>query len=197
MEYRASLVSKPIWYLETKKTAQYLSQGYDKESLRKRVIEDNLYETRADYRAIEILTTITTRLNKLPKELLLEIASGDVLQSKILVLISIMMNDKLFFEFMYDVFQDKIAIGEYIITNRDLEKFFENKALQSDAVKNWSAKTIQKLKQSYMKILYDANIISSSLPPRNIIVPIIHENIVDILKKNNMDAYLRAIRGDS
>ena len=197
MEYRACLVSKPIWYAETKITAKYLCQGYDKDSLRKIVIDDNIYETHAEYRAIEILNTVTLRLSRLPKELISEIAFGDVVQSKILVLISVLMSDRLFFEFMYDVFQDKITIGDLIISNRDLDDFFENKKHQSEAVEKWTPRTIQKLRQAYMRILCDTNLISSSVPPRKITVPLISPENVNILKANHLDAYLLAIGVDS
>ena len=196
MEYSASLVSKPFWYLETKLTAGYLAEGYTKESLKKLVIEENLYQTQTEYRAVEMLDTITRRLGCLPRSLITEVANGDVVLSKILVLIALMRSDELFFEFVYEVVREKILIGENCLTNIDLDKFFEYKATQSEKVANWSAKTISNLKHAYVKMLFEANILMTNRNPRPISAPILDSRIEDVLRENQMDMYLAAITGD-
>lgn len=195
MEYSASLVSKPFWYSETKLTAGYLAEGDTKESLKKRVIEENLYRAQTEYRAIEMLDTITRRLGYLPQSLVQEIADGDVALSKVLVLIALMRSDKLFFEFVYEVVQEKILIGENCLTNVDLDTFFEYKATQSEKVAGWSAKTVSNLKHAYVRMLFEANILQTNKNPRPISVPILDSRIEDVLRENQMNMYLAAITG--
>ena len=105
MKYSAGLVSKSYWYLETKKTAQYLLDGLNRKEILNLVIKNNLYQVESEYRSKRMTNAIYTRLNSLPKVVLEAIVNSDIATSKILVLISIMKTDLLFFEFMYEVFR--------------------------------------------------------------------------------------------
>lgn len=58
MEYSAGMVSKPFWYLETKKTAKYLLEGLEKDIIKNLVINDNIYQTPTDYRATQVFNTV-------------------------------------------------------------------------------------------------------------------------------------------
>ena len=51
--------------------------------------------------------------------------------AKLLTLISIMYTDKLFFEFVYDVYRGKIILGEKTIEDRDINRFFDEKAARA------------------------------------------------------------------
>lgn len=80
MNYSAGMVSKPFWYIETKKTAKYLLEGFDKDSIKNLTITENIYQTSKQYRAIEIFNMVYKRLNSLDKVLerikVLEMKSG-------------------------------------------------------------------------------------------------------------------------
>ena len=54
-----------------------------------------------------------------------------------------MKTDRLFFEFMYEVFRNKIILGDYSFKDRDINIFFQDKKSQSEIVDNWADSTVQ------------------------------------------------------
>jgi len=135
------------------------------------------------------------RIQSLPKELINILPVLDSENAKILVLISIMKTDLLFFEFVYEVYRGKIILGEKTIENRDLNAFFDDKANQSELVARWSDAGVQKLKNCYIKNLVDAGLLTDT-KTRMIKPALINYRLEDILRKNDMTAYLNAVLGN-
>lgn len=196
MEYSAGMVSKPFWYLETKKTAKYLLEGLEKDMIKNLVINDNIYQTPTDYRATQVFNTVYTRLKSLDDVLLTSVVNADVATSKVLVMISIMKTNRLFFEFMYEVFREKLILGDYILKDRDLNIFFDHKKVQSDIVSSWTEATIQRLKQCHTRVLYEAGLTATSSGDRHIKPANLDYKIVRHMQQNDMLAYLYAVMGD-
>lgn len=196
MKYSAGLVSKSFWYLESKKTARYMLDGLTREEIRELAIKDNIYQVESEYRAKNLANAIYTRLNSLPEILLRDVVDSDVATSKVLVLISIMKTDRLFFEFMHEVFRNNIILGDLTIKDRDLNLFFQEKKAQSEIVDKWVDKTIKKLKSRYLTVLGYAGVIRTNTDKREIIVPFIDYKIKQKLIDNNMAPYLYAITGE-
>lgn len=67
--------------------------------------------------------------------------------AKILNPIAILIDSRLFFEFIHEVYDEKIRLGEKEITDRDLNGFFSDKAMQSEVVAGWTNTAVKKLKQ--------------------------------------------------
>jgi len=194
MKYSAGMISKSYWYLESKKTAQYMLEGLSRKEIVELAINDNLYQVDSEYRSKTIANAIYTRLDSLPKPLLEAIIKSDIATSKILVLISIMRTDRLFFEYMYEVFRNKIILGEYKLKDRDFNIFFDGKKIQSDVVNSWVYTTIRRLKSEYLKMLIESGIFNQD--SREIIVPLLDYKIKEILLKNDMAHYLYAVTGE-
>ena len=55
MEYSAGLTSKLFWLQESRKTASYIADGYDKNRIRDIAWSENIYQVKAEYRAYEVL----------------------------------------------------------------------------------------------------------------------------------------------
>ncbi|WP_071907986.1 DUF1819 family protein [Methanobacterium congolense] len=196
MKYSAGLISKSFWYLESKKTARYMLDGLTREEIRDLAIKDNIYQVESEYRAKNLANAIYTRLNSLPEIILKDVVDSDVATSKVLVLISIMKTDRLFFEFMHEVFRNNIILGDLTIKDRDLNLFFQEKKVQSEIVDKWVDKTIKKLKSRYLTVLGYAGVIRTNTDKREIIVPFIDYKIKQKLIDNNMAPYLYAITGE-
>jgi len=196
MEYSAGMTTKSFWYLETKKTAKYMLSALEKNSIKKLVITENSYQTPTEYRASRIFNGIYKRLSSLDEFLLTAILNTDIATSKVLVLFAIMKTDRLFFEFMYEVFREKLILGDYILKDRDISIFFDNKKVQSEIVSKWTEATIQRLKQCYTRILYEAGLTASSSGDRHIKPANLDYKIVSHMQQNDMSAYLYAVMGD-
>ena len=57
---------------------------------------------------------------------------------------------------MYD---EKLRLGEKEITDRDLNVFFSDKALQSDVVAGWTDTAVRKLKQCFTRMMFEAGLL--------------------------------------
>lgn len=195
MEYSAGLTSKLFWLQESKKTASYILEGYTKSEIRKISWDQNIYQVKAEYRAYEVLNGTYRRVSALPKTVLELFTTCDIETAKILNLIAILMDSRLFFEFIHDVYDEKIRLGEKEITDRDLNVFFADKAMQSEAVAGWSDVAVKKLKQCFTRMMFEAGLLESSAKPR--IIKIIHVDYrtEEILSQNGLGEYLKAVKG--
>ena len=103
MEYSAGLTSKLFWLQESRKTAAYILEGLSKSDIRKIAWEENIYQVKAEYRANEVLNGTYRRISALPEEVLQAFITCDVETAKILNLIAILMDSRLFFEFLHEI----------------------------------------------------------------------------------------------
>ena len=195
MEYSAGMVSRPFWYMEAKKTAKYLLDGLDRNTIKNIVISENIYQAPTEYRATQAFNAVYTRLKSLDEVLLSSIVSADVATSKVLVTISIMKSDQLFFEFMYEVFREKLILGDYTLRDRDINAFWANKKAQSEIVAGWTEATIERLKQCYTRILYEAGLTASSAGERRITPVTLDYRLCQHMRDHNMSPYLLAAQG--
>lgn len=194
MEYSAGMVSQVFAFVETKKTAELMASGMSKEDIREKVENENLYQLRNATRLRKTFNYVYKRLNSLPQgavELLIKVDNEN---AKLLTLIGIMNTDKLFFEFVYEVYREKIILGEKNIEDRDMNAFFDDKAAQSEEVAGWSEAGITKLKRCYLKNLADAGLLEST-KTREIRHALVNYRIEELFNRSGMGAYIRAIKG--
>ena len=195
MEYSAGLTSKLFWLQESKKTAEYILRGYNRSEIRKIAWEENIYQVKAEYRAYEVLNGTYRRVSALPEAVLQAFTTCDVETAKILNLIAILIDSRLFFEFFHEVYDEKIRLGEKEITDRDLNVFFSDKAMQSDVVASWTETAVRKLKQCFTRMMFEAGLLENSTKPRNIRLIHIDYRTEELLTANGLGEYLKAVKG--
>lgn len=195
MEYSAGLTSKLFWLQESRKTASYIINGYDKTAIRKIAWEENIYQVKAEYRAYEVLNGTYRRISVLPEAVLRSFITCDVETAKILNLIAILMDSRLFFEFIHEVYDEKIRLGEKEIADRDLNGFFSDKAMQSEVVAGWTDTAVKKLKQCFTRMMFEAGLLESSAKPRIIRAIHIDYQTEELLTSNGLGEYLKAVKG--
>lgn len=195
MKYSAGMVSQVFAFVETKKLADLITKGMTKEEAWQHVESENLFQLKNPTRLKRTFNYVWNRIQSLPEEVTKLLPVLDTENAKILVLISIMKTDLLFFEFVYEIYRGKIILGEKTIENRDLNVFFDEKASQSELVAGWSESGVQKLKNCYIKNLVDAGLLTDT-KTRTIRPALINYKIEDILKKNDMAVYVNAVLGN-
>lgn len=196
MNYSASIISTSFWFLESKKVAELILEGYSKDEILNIALEDNIFQVETERRVRDITNTTYRRLKSFPEEVLEYFVRVDVNSAKVFVLISILKNDKLFFEFMYEVFREHIVLGDLTLKNKDFEMFFDNKSYQSDIVSEWVDETLGRLKRGYTNMLSEAGVLDTSDKENVILLPFVDLKFKDILIKNNLGTYLYAIAGE-
>ena len=195
MEYSAGLTSKLFWLQESRKTASYMVSGYDKAQIKEITWKENIYQVNAEYRAYEVLNGTYRRVSVLPDVVLKEFTTCDVETAKIINLIAILMDSRLFFEFMHEVYAEKIRLGEKEISDRDLNVFFSDKAGQSDVVAGWTEVAVKKLKQCMTRMMFEAGLLESSAKPRTIKPIHIDYRTEELLTANGLGEYLKVVKG--
>lgn len=194
MNYSAGMVSQVFAFVEAKKLADLLSKGLTKEEAWEKVETENLFQLRNATRLRRTFNYVYTRLESLPEEIVKLLPVLDTENAKVLVLISIMKTDLLFFEFVYEVYRGKIIVGEKTIENRDMNTFFDEKASQSDVVSGWSEAGVQKLKNCYLRNLADAGLMEST-KTRVLKPALVNYRLEEMLEKYDMGTYLNAVKG--
>ena len=196
MKYSAGIVSSSFWFMESRKVAELMLNGYSKDEILNVALEDNIFQVETERRVRDITNTTYRRLKSFPEEVLEYFIRVDVNSAKIFVLISILKNDKLFFEFMYEVFREHIILGDLTLKNKDFEIFFDNKSYQSDIVSGWVDETKGRIKRGYINMLSEAGVLDISDKERIILLPFVDLRFKDILIKNELGTYLYAITGE-
>lgn len=197
MKYSAGIVSASFWLLETKTTAEYMLDGLSKSKILELSLNENIYQVDSERRAKDIANVTYRRLKDFPEKLLKFFVNADVNSSKIIVLISILKNDKLLFEFMYEIFRERIILGNYTLKKSDFEIFFKNKSQQSEIIENWAEKTIKKLSSRYRIFLSEAGLLEKDDKDYKIILPFLDFRLRELLVENDFEPYVKAICGES
>ncbi len=195
MEYKSTIKSRPYLYKETKKVSSLINEGLDVSGIKEKSLQDNIFQLESEARKREVASIITARLKDLDKQIIYNIENSNIETSKILVLYAILKNDRLFFEFINEVYKEKILLKDLFIKDKDFNVFFQNKREQSEKVASWSEYTFKKLKQVYIRILFESGLIVNQKGDREIKIPIIESEVKDYLYSIGDGVYLNAILG--
>ncbi|KHD13524.1 DUF1819 family protein [Clostridium butyricum] len=195
MEYKSTIKSRPYLYKETKKATNLINKGLEIKELKNESLVNNIFQVETEARMKELASIIVTRLKELDSYLIQKIESSNIETSKIIVLYAILKNDRLFFEFMNEVYKEKILLKDLYIRDKDFGVFFQNKREQSDKVDSWSEYTFKKLKQVYIRILFESGLIANQKGEREIVLPIIDSEVKDYIYKLGDKVYINAILG--
>lgn len=196
MEYTSGLMSHSFWFLETKKTAKLILEGFSRKEIVQKSLEDNIYQVDSERQARRMPNTLYKRLIRFSEEGLELFLNSSNETSKIFVLISIMESDRLFFEFMYEIFRDHLIIHDYTLKSSELSLFFNNKMAQSEKIANWKDTTIKTLKSNYVLFLNEAGLLNIENNEKKIVLPFIDFKMKEYLIDNDMAPYVYAITGE-
>ncbi len=195
MEYKSTIKSRPYLYKETKKAAILINKGLVVENIKNESLENNIFQLESEARKREVASIIVARLKAVDKFVIDKIENSNIETSKILVLYAIIKTDRLFFEFINEVYKEKVLLKDLFIRDKDFNIFFQNKMEQSEKVASWTEYTFKKLKQVYIRILFESGLILNQKGDREIKVPIIDSEVKEYLYSIGDKVYLNAILG--
>lgn len=193
LKYSSTIKTVPFLYIELKKVASLHLAGVSEAEIRGLAIQENLFQVNSENRKKEIARTVLRRLNSIDDFLTKKLVQGSLETSKLIALYSILHTDRLFFEFMNEVFKDKVQLGDLSLTDKDFSVFFQRKAEQSETVAAWKDYTYYKLQQVYIRILYEAGLLKNRKGEREIILPLIDEDVLQHLRSTGNGIYLEVL----
>ncbi|MGB4438740.1 MAG: DUF1819 family protein [Sedimentibacter sp.] len=194
-EYSAGMVKLSFWFSEFRKVIQLLNSGKTISEIKEMNLEENIFSAPTQARAIQIFNTVSTRVKSLDESFYKLFEQSDISNQKIIALVAIMQSDSLFFDFVYEVYREKLIIGVDVLTDSDFNIFFKNKQLQSEKIAKWTDATFNNLKKSYKTILMGAGVTDRGIGNRKILKPIIDKSLEDCLLANDMEITLKALSG--
>ena len=128
--------------------------------------------------------------------LLDKLVNGSVDTSKQIALYALMKTDRLFSEFMSEVYREKYILKDMVITDKDFNIFFYRKYEQDATVATWKEYTFYKLKQVYKRILFESGFIKKQKKDIEIVRPVMEQEVIDVIKKRGDKAYVEAMIGE-
>lgn len=158
-EYSAKLTGESFLLFEFKIIAKLKKDGFSDKDIRKKVLEENLFQYKFKSSISRRLSPLIKRVNSIDDKLLNMLLEDPLGYGVIINLYTIMKNDRLLFEFMDEVIREKIEYNYGFIEKKDINIFFTAKAEQSEVVSGWSEQTIAKLKQVIFKVLSEVGMI--------------------------------------
>lgn len=194
--YTSILKSRSFLYLEFKKAVSLLLQEISWDEIKAKSLEENLFQLSTESRILEVYNAVSKRAMALDEFLLKQVVEGDLETSRQIALYSILKTDRLFLEFMRDVYTAKLRIKDYRLMNKDFSLFFQEKAEQAENMKSWGDRTLSQLQQVYTKILIEAGFAKKEGGHIVLNHPIIQEQILEHLHNKGGREELFALFGE-
>ena len=194
-EYSAGMVKLSFWFAEFRKVIELLSSGKTLPEIKQMNVQENIFSAPTQARAIQIFNTVSTRVKGLDSSFYAVFAKSDISTQKFIALIAVMQTDSLFFDFVYEVYREKLILGIDELADSDVGIFFKNKQLQSEKVAKWTDYTLKRLGTCYKTMLMESGLIDQGTGTRKILKPILDKALEECLKVNGMETTLRALTG--
>ena len=194
-EYSAGMVKLSFWFAEFRKVVKLLNGGKSLLEIKQMNVAENMFSAPTQERATQIFNTVSTRIKVLEPSFYEVFEQSDISNQKLIALISVMQSDSLFFDFVYEVYREKLILGIDELLDSDFGIFFKDKQQQSERVAKWTDATLKNLKKAYKGMLSDAGLIDRTNGNRKIIKPIIDKRLADWLTAKGMETILRALTG--
>jgi len=196
IKYSTFIKSCPLMFLELKKAASLKIQGLSDAEIENESLKNNIFQVNTEKRKREIAVAIIKRLKVMDDFLMEKITKGSIDTGKQVALYSLMKVDRLFFEFMLEVYREKYLLHDFLIKDADFSIFFQRKSEQSETVASWGDYTYYKLKQVYKRVLREAGFAKKQKKALEITRPVMDLEVAEHLKKNGDNLYLKAMLGE-
>lgn len=194
-KYNASITSSLFWVQESRKTASYIKDGLSREELCELSRKENIYMAPSDDRKRKIANTTYDRIILLPPKLIAFLSDCDLESAKIIVLLSIMLKDDLFHDFMVEIYKEKMMLGDKKIVNNDVRIYIEEKRNMYEDAAKISDASVYKLGQTFIKFLIECGLVENAKTGK-IKVPYIDYNLVNLLEESGYRDFISIITGE-
>lgn len=195
IKYSSGLVSESFWFVEFKKIIKLKHEGISWEEIKDLCLKENLLGVSKEYRAKRIYGYLKNRISLLDEDIFDIFIMSDLSTQKIIDLMSIAKQNRLFFEFLYEVYREKVLLGETELTDSDINIFFNNKQQQSEDIGLWTDVTLRRLRSSYMNFMVDAGLLTVVNKQKQITPPILDVALERYLVEKNEVQLFKAITG--
>jgi hypothetical protein len=175
--YSSYIKDMPYLYHETRKAAKLIVRGETPESVVRLSVESNIFQLDKEIRRLKLAQRIALRLSAISNAVVELIANGQDENVRLGVFYSIIKTDLLFFEFMRDIYSDKVHIGQTVISDSEITTFLACKTNESEHMQKWTSNNIVRVKNTYKKILREAGLVKPEGADLLITKPIMNDEL--------------------
>ena len=196
-EYSAGIVSKGFWFLEFKKFLEFLKNGKNEIEIRKLQDEENIFSASSKNYGKRIISEINKRIKILPEGIKELFFKSDTGTQKVINLLSIMGTDKLFFEYVYNSYRNELLLGTKEYNPGVVMKFLKEKAEQNEEVAKFSEKTLKRMQGTYGNYLKEAGLLEEKNKEILYGKVYLDYELEKLLRENNMEIYIKTLKGEA
>lgn len=194
-KYSAGLMSEAPWFHEFKKMVVMKHDGIEREEIKRQCVEENLFGMPKPYRALRTYGYLLSRLEEMDERLIDLFCSSDLATQKMINFITVIKGDRLFFEFMNEVYKEKVLLGYQELTCADINVFFTDKSTQDEEMNQWKDTTFKRLRSGYFQFMVDANLLQKDKTKYMITPPVLDVALERYLQDHGSEHILKAITG--
>ena len=194
-KYSAGLMSQSFWFLEFKKAVKLSQEGMAYDDIKKKCVEENLFGAAKEYRALRMAGYIITRVKTMDDTLVDLFCTSDLATQKLINLVTILRTDRLFFEFVYENYREKVILGVEVMEESDVNVFFTRKEAQSELIAGWKDSTKRHLRSCYLNFMTDANLLTVIDKKKMITPPILDIALERHLQSVGEEVLIKALAG--
>lgn len=195
LKYSAGLMSQSFWFVEQKRMIQMRSQGKSDDEIKAACLQENLLGLSKEGRAQRVFGYLIGRVRTMDDTMVQLYLSSTLKTQKMITLISILKMDRLFFEFLYEVYRDKVLMGSMTVETKDVQLFFHKKEVQAPEIGEWTDTTRAKLARMYINYMTEAGLLCQEKRNHMITLPILDVLLERYLTASGEITMLKAITG--
>ena len=196
-KYSSGLVAESFWFIEFKILIKLRYEGKSWDDIKALCLNENLLGISKEYRAKRIFGYLKNRIEVIEDGYLEIFMHTDLQTQKIINILASAKKNRLFFEFLYEVYREKVKLGALELTASDINIFFKNKQEQDENMGKWTDVTLRRLRSTYMNFLVDAGLLTISDKQKKITPPILDITLENFLKDTGEMQLIKAITGVS
>ncbi|GMA46059.1 DUF1819 family protein [Tetragenococcus muriaticus] len=194
--YSAGLVSRRFWFPEFKLYIQLRLEGNTDLEIKAKNQQENIFLAPSSNRQKEIFQGVKRRVNALDQPGIELFNKLDTDNQKILNLISVLMLDDLFIDFMKEVYAEKIRNRDKYLLPIDYRSFFTEKQKVSEKMGQWREYTLKRLMSIYHTYLIEAGLIVDNNNFDEITPKLLDRRLVQWLIDHNRKDIIIGLGGD-
>lgn len=192
--YTASMPEAMFILQESRQIAKLMLEYQDRDYIKELVHKDNLLNVKSKSNEDKIFGFTYNRLNLISDRLKTVLIDGTDMDSRFINLISIMAYDRLFCEFVFEVYYEHL-LSKDTLTDYDIMSFYQRKGREDETVASWKDSTLNKLRCRYARILFSAGLVDKPVGVREIRTPFVSQDTIDLLEDEGFYNYIKATLG--
>lgn len=193
--YSAAMVSHSFWFTEFQAYVELLNTGLSEADIRVKAEEENYFKQKTAARTHDLLLILKKRLDTLDQDYFSLFVSLDINNQKLVNLVSIMNMNRLFSEFMYEVYRGELILGDARLHEYEIQEFFNQKRIENAQIASWTDQTAKRLAGVFKTFCRESGLLKDRGDYDEVRRPMLDLRLEDLLQEKHADRNLAVLLG--